>query len=98
MTAERHPILFVGAGPGDPELITVKGQRALESADLVVYAGSLVPKALLSWTREDARTMDSAGMDLEEIVTAMADAWQRGAKWCGCTQGTPACMGPSSNR
>jgi len=46
-----HPVLFVGAGPGDPELITVKGRKALETADLVVYAGSLVPEELLSWTR-----------------------------------------------
>ncbi|MGD8658928.1 MAG: SAM-dependent methyltransferase, partial [Desulfobacterales bacterium] len=36
----KHPVLFVGAGPGDPELITVKGQRALKAADMVIYAGS----------------------------------------------------------
>ena len=44
----KHPIHFVGAGPGDPELITVKGWRLLEEADCVVYAGSLVPDDLLA--------------------------------------------------
>ncbi|MBE9544800.1 MAG: cobalt-precorrin-4 C(11)-methyltransferase, partial [Proteobacteria bacterium] len=39
---EENPVLFIGAGPGDPELITVKGQKALMEADLVIYAGSLV--------------------------------------------------------
>ena len=45
MTRPTHPVLFVGAGPGDPELITVKGRNALAAAELVVYAGSLVPEA-----------------------------------------------------
>ena len=49
---EKNPVLFVGAGPGDPELITVKGQKALQNADLVVYAGSLVPEALLTWAKK----------------------------------------------
>jgi len=51
---ERHPVIFLGAGPGDPELITVKGQRALAQADVVFYAGSLVPPALLSWAPSQA--------------------------------------------
>ncbi|PIU53606.1 MAG: cobalt-precorrin-4 C(11)-methyltransferase, partial [Deltaproteobacteria bacterium CG07_land_8_20_14_0_80_60_11] len=46
---DRHPVIFVGAGPGDPELITVKGQKALARADLVLYAGSLVSPAVLGW-------------------------------------------------
>ena len=50
-------IWFVGAGPGDPELITVKGRRLLEEADVVVYAGSLVPKAVLTL---DARRLRAA--------------------------------------
>ena len=46
-------VSIVGAGPGDPELITVKGQRLLAEADVIIYAGSLVPKALLDYARED---------------------------------------------
>nr|MBL0707657.1 precorrin-4 C(11)-methyltransferase [Sulfurimonas sp.] len=45
-------IKFVGAGPGDPELITVKGQRALMEADVVLYTGSLVPRELLTWCKD----------------------------------------------
>ena len=64
-----NPVLFVGAGPGDPELITVKGQKALMEADLVIYAGSLVPQELLQWTRSGIRKISSASMHLGEIIS-----------------------------
>jgi precorrin-4/cobalt-precorrin-4 C11-methyltransferase len=63
------PIYFVGAGPGDPELITVKGKMILEAADIVIYAGSLVNPALLDGLK--ARIYDSAHMTLDEIVKVM---------------------------
>ncbi len=88
-----NPVIFCGAGPGDPELITVKGQRALAAADLVVYAGSLVPEALLKWTRPDCRRMSSAGLHLEEMVAAMADAWQAGKKVVRLHTGDPCLYG-----
>lgn len=66
---ETIPIYFVGAGPGDPELITVKGKRILETADIVIYAGSLVNPALLDGI--EARIYDSAHMTLDEIVKVM---------------------------
>ena len=65
MTAKTHPVQFVGAGPGDPDLITVKGQQALAVADLVIYAGSLVPEAVLKWAPSKARKLNIAGMTLE---------------------------------
>jgi precorrin-4 C11-methyltransferase len=65
-------VYFVGAGPGDPELITIKGRRLLDEADLVIYAGSLVNPALLAGLR--AEVHDSAGMTLEEIVSIMVRA------------------------
>ncbi|UCD79103.1 MAG: hypothetical protein JSW26_27505, partial [Desulfobacterales bacterium] len=61
----NNPVLFVGAGPGDPELITVKGQKALMTADVVVYAGSLVPEVLLKWVRTQTHVINSASMNLE---------------------------------
>lgn len=70
-------IYFVGAGPGDLELITVKGQRLLQEADLVIYAGSLVNKELLNVCKKEAIILDSAFMTLEEVVEAMA---QQGAE------------------
>ena len=75
--AASHPVIFCGAGPGDPDLITVKGQNALAAADLVVYAGSLVPEALLKWIRPSCRRMSSAGMHLDEMIAAMASACER---------------------
>ncbi len=64
-------IYFVGAGSGDPELITVKGKRLLEEAALVVYAGSLVNPALLNWCRPECEKVDSARLTLEEIVALL---------------------------
>lgn len=71
-------IIFVGAGPGDPELITVKGLRALESADVVIYAGSLVNPALLSHCKEDCDIHNSATMTLDEIIAVCVNGHEAG--------------------
>jgi len=60
-------IYFVSAGPGDPELITVKGMRILQKADVVLYTGSLIPKEMLCWCKKDAIIENSADMSYEEI-------------------------------
>ena len=88
-----NPVLFVGAGPGDPELITVKGQKALMEADLVIYAGSLVPEALLQWTRSGIRTISSASMHLEEIVAEMKSAHAEGQRVVRLHTGDPSLYG-----
>ena len=66
-------IYFVGAGPGDKELITLKGYRLLSQADIVIYAGSLVNPDLLDYCKSGARLYDSAGMNLEEIIDIMRE-------------------------
>ena len=86
-------ITFVGAGPGDPELITVKGQRALREADVVLYAGSLVPTALLQWTKPDAACHDSAGMHLDEQIALMVAADRAGKRVVRLHTGDPAIYG-----
>lgn len=86
-----HPILFIGAGPGDPELITIKGRRLLDEADLVVYAGSLVNPELLTGIR--ATCLDSAAMTLDEIMLAMTKAQQNGLKVVRLHTGDPAMYG-----
>jgi precorrin-4/cobalt-precorrin-4 C11-methyltransferase len=91
--SEFHPVLFVGAGPGDPELITVKGRNALEAADLVIYAGSLVPEALLSWTRPGTPAVNSASMPLDEIVDSMAQAHRSGKRVVRLHTGDPSLYG-----
>lgn len=75
MTSEKSVLLyFVGAGPGDSELITVKGARLLREADVVVYAGSLVDRELVRTYAPDAAVWDSAGMTLEETTQTLAQA------------------------
>lgn len=63
---KENKVFFVGAGAGDPELVTVKGRKLLDAADVVIYAGSLVNPALLDGIR--AEIHDSAGMTLDEII------------------------------
>ncbi len=67
-------VYFVGAGPGDPDLITVKGGRLLSEADVVIYAGSLVNPALLAATREACEIHNSASMTLQEVIEVMQKA------------------------
>ena len=66
-------IYFIGAGPGAPDLITVRGMNLLSRADLVIYAGSLVNPALLSFCPPGCRAMNSASMTLEQVIAAMAE-------------------------
>lgn len=91
--SHANPVVFCGAGPGDPDLITVKGQQALAAADLVVYAGSLVPEALLKWTRPACRRQSSAGMHLDEMVTLMAQAQAAGQRVVRLHTGDPSLYG-----
>lgn len=89
----RHPVIFAGAGPGDPELITVKGQRALMEADLVIYAGSLVPEAVLKWAKPETRTLNSASMHLEEIIEKIEKGYNQGNRVLRLHTGDPSLYG-----
>ncbi|MBU2550886.1 MAG: precorrin-4 C(11)-methyltransferase [Proteobacteria bacterium] len=93
MNENRSPILFVGAGPGHPDLITVAGRRALEAADLIVFAGSLVSRDMLTWARPDAECVDSAGMDLEAIVERMTTGFENGLRVVRLHTGDPSLYG-----
>ncbi len=87
----KGKVYFVGAGPGDPELITVKGRRLLAEADLIIYAGSLIPEELLRGV--SAQTYDSSRMKLEEIVALMARAVKAGQTVVRLHSGDPAYYG-----
>lgn len=67
-------VTFVGAGPGAADLITVRGKKLLEQADVVIYAGSLVNPELLSYTKEGCEIYNSASMTLEQVITVMKEA------------------------
>src|SRR5438132_3749386 len=68
---------FIGAGPGAPDLITVRGRDLIANCPVCLYAGSLVPKALLSYCPQGARVLDSASMSLDEIIAEIAKATDR---------------------
>ena len=78
-TAERRGFIeIVGAGPGDPELISVKGKHFLEQADLILYAGSLVPVELTYYAKPGATVRSSASMTLEEQFALMKEFYDKG--------------------
>jgi len=88
-----HPVIFAGAGPGDPDLITVKASKALIKADTVIYAGSLVPRAVLKWTKKGAVLLNSASLHLEEIVEEMEKAYKNGMRVVRLHTGDPSLYG-----
>ncbi len=87
----RHDVHFVGAGPGDPELITVKGQRLLREADVVIYTGSLVPQALINGLT--AEVHNSAGLNLDQVFALILGSWQAGKKVVRLHTGDPSIYG-----
>jgi len=86
-------IYFIGAGPGDVDLITVKGRRLLEAADVVIYAGSLVWDAHLRFCKPECERYDSAGMTLEAVVDIMARAEADGKMTARLHTGDPTIYG-----
>ena len=86
-------ITFVGAGPGAEDLITVRGQRLLQSADIVIYAGSLVNPGLLSLCREECRVYTSAVMTLEEVLDVMREGHREGREIVRLHTGDPCLYG-----
>jgi precorrin-4/cobalt-precorrin-4 C11-methyltransferase len=85
-------IWFVGAGPGDPELITVKGRVLLDRADVLLYAGSLVNPVLVASSPAEEK-VDSWGMHLDDMVILMADRLQKGKTVVRLHSGDPALYG-----
>ena len=78
MNTNINKVHFVGAGPGDKELITLKGYKLLSNADVVIYAGSLVNPELLDYCKECCEIHDSAYMTLEEIINVMEKGIKEG--------------------
>ena len=84
---------IVGAGPGDPELITVRGMKLLQQADVVISAGSLVNPKLLDYCRPDCTIYDSAGMNLDEATAVIKEAWPQGKRVVRLHTGDPSIYG-----
>jgi precorrin-4 C11-methyltransferase len=90
---EQGKVYFIGAGPGDPELITVRGAKIIEAADLIVYTGSLVPQSLLAKAKEGAEIHDSAGLSLEETHALLSRGVMKGMIVARVHTGDPAVYG-----
>ena len=86
-------IHFVGAGSGAPDLITVRGQKFLREADVVIYAGSLVNPELLKETKPGCEILNSAYMTLDEVIRAMEKAEREGKMTVRLHTGDPAIYG-----
>ncbi|MBF0101594.1 MAG: precorrin-4 C(11)-methyltransferase [Desulfobacterales bacterium] len=89
----QFPVIFVGAGPGDPELMTIKGQKALMNADVVIYTGSLVPEAVLQWTQPNTEKLNSASMTFDQVHQVIVDAWNQGKQVIRLHTGDPSLYG-----
>ncbi len=98
MSMTRGKVYFVGAGPGDPELITVKGRSLLEKADVVLYTGSLIPAEILNYAWSGAVLHNSAEMVLEEIVGIMVAAANMGQTVVRLHSGDPCIYGTLSEQ
>ena len=84
---------FVGAGSGAPDLITLRGKRFLEEADVIIYAGSLVNPQLLEYKKETAEVYNSAKMTLEEVLAVMEQAEKEGKTTVRLHTGDPCLYG-----
>lgn len=85
-------VFFIGAGPGDPDLITVKGQRLIHSCPVIIYAGSLVPVAVLDGNRA-IQVVNSAELHLEQIISLMKSAHEQGRDVARVHSGDPSLYG-----
>lgn len=89
----QYPIHFVGAGPGDPELITVKGRRLLTEAEVIIFAGSLVNPVLLQVAGPECEVFNSANMTLEEVIAVMQRSYADGKRIVRLHTGDPGLYG-----
>lgn len=86
-------VWFVGAGPGDPDLLTVKGRRLIESADVLLYPGSLTPPAIVALANPGADVVDTAPLALEQTHAIILDSVARGGRVVRLQAGDPALYG-----
>jgi precorrin-4/cobalt-precorrin-4 C11-methyltransferase len=89
----KYPIHFVGAGPGDPELITVKGKRLVQEADRIVFAGSLVPEVLLEDRKQGSSVFNSASLTLAETHGLLKEGYEKGERVVRLHTGDPSLYG-----
>jgi precorrin-4/cobalt-precorrin-4 C11-methyltransferase len=93
MAGAQGKVYFIGAGPGDPELLTLKGKRLIEAADVVIYADSLVPESIAAFANQDAEVHGSKTMALPEIMELMLRSVRQGKIVARIQSGDPSIYG-----
>ncbi len=91
-------VYIIGAGPGDPKLITLRGAELIARCPVVLYTGSLVPKEVVATARADAKVLDSAGMTLDEILAVIVEARDAGHDVARVHTGDPAIFGSTAEQ
>lgn len=91
-------VWFVGAGPGDPGLLTVRGRDVIARCPVCLYAGSLVPEAVVAYAPRGARVVDTASLTLDEIIAEMAGAHDRGEDVARVHSGDPSLYGATGEQ
>lgn len=93
MTDTKGKVYIVGGGPGDPELLTLKAKRIIESADLVIFADSLVPPEIVEFAKESAQVIGSKELNLDEIMELELTAVREGKNVARVQSGDPSIYG-----
>lgn len=91
-------VYIIGAGPGDPGLVTLRAAELIARCPVVLFTGSLVPREVIARARPDARVLDSSGLTLEEIVAVMAEAHARGEDVARVHTGDPSIFGSTGEQ
>lgn len=86
-------IYFIGAGPGDPELLTIKGKKCIDRADVIIYAGSLVNEQVIETRKPEAKVYNSAYMTLEQVLKVMEESAGAGLSVARVHTGDPSVFG-----
>ncbi|BEP28065.1 precorrin-4 C(11)-methyltransferase [Helicovermis profundi] len=86
-------VYFIGAGPGDPELMTLKGKRIVETSDILIYAGSLVNPEVMKWRKKESDVYNSASMTLDEVIGVMLEGIKLNKKIVRIHTGDPSIYG-----
>lgn len=90
---KHEPIYFIGAGPGDPELLTIRGKKLIDAADIIVYTGSLVDASILADRKSSATIYNSAHMHLDDILDVLTTGYQLGQRVVRVHTGDPSIYG-----
>lgn len=86
-------VYFIGAGPGDPELLTRKAEKIIKKADIIIYAGSLINRQVLKFAKKSAQVYDSSRMNLDEVLAVILKAKPRNALIARVHSGEPSIYG-----